>query len=163
MVCSVLNTFQASQGKLVQYSEHSSLFKNKEASNVAHEISTSSLCFESRKLWTQHMIALGKQMVSWLTTQFTGCHSWLWEKLYSNTWKEHRKKEQVGKESFLCINNLVTAFEVLKIVLFGALLACIYTAHCLPDWLCVCVFSSSFSYSVSFTLTSWLCKRNWPS
>ena len=42
----------------------------------------------------------------------------------------------MGKESFLCINNLVTAFEVLKIVFFRALLAWIYIAHYLPNWLC---------------------------
>ena len=60
---------------------YGSLFENKEASNVAHEISASFLCFESRKLWTQHMIALGKQMVSWLTTQFTGCNCLVMRKI----------------------------------------------------------------------------------
>lgn len=60
---------------------YGSLFENKEASNVAHEISASFLCFESRKLWTQHMIALEKQMVSWLTTQFTGCNCLVMRKI----------------------------------------------------------------------------------
>lgn len=52
--------------------------------------------------------------------------AWLWEKLYSGTWKGDRMKEQVGNKSLFCIKHLVTASEVLKFVFFRVVPTWIY-------------------------------------
>lgn len=52
--------------------------------------------------------------------------AWLWEKLYSSTWKGDRMKEQVGNKSLFCIKHLVTTSEVLKFVFFRVVPTWIY-------------------------------------
>lgn len=123
---------KANQNLLHPFIVHDSRVNN--ASDTAPDISTSSLWFESRKLWTQHMTAPREQMVSWLTTQFTGYNCLVMRKLYSSTWKVYRKKEQVGKESLLCIDNVVTASEMLKFVFFRTVPTWVYIVHYLPNW-----------------------------